>query len=55
MTEHDFKYWRSRAAEARAKADQMHDPDAKRTLLDLAASYDRIAERRERLGKGTDK
>jgi hypothetical protein len=55
MTEHDSKYWRRRAAEARAKAEEMRDSNAKLTLLDLAASYDRIAERREPLAQGAGK
>jgi hypothetical protein len=33
-------YWRHRAEEARAKADQMQDQDAKSTMLGIAHSYD---------------
>jgi hypothetical protein len=40
-------YWRERAEEARAKAGQMRDPDAKATLLEIARSYDKLAERAE--------
>ena len=38
-------YWHSRAAEARAKADQMHDRDARNTMLGIAHSYDLMAMR----------
>ena len=31
-------YWRERAEEARAQAEQMRDPDDRRTLLEIAAS-----------------
>jgi len=40
---HDAEYWHDRAAEARARADQMHDWDAKCTMLGIAESYDRMA------------
>jgi hypothetical protein len=46
--ENDSTYWRGRAAEARTKADQTSDSLAKRILLGIAASYDRIAESAER-------
>jgi len=39
--------WRTLAAEARATADQMTDPDAKRTLLNIAEGYERLARRAE--------
>jgi len=32
-----------RAAEARALADRMRDPKAKRTMVNLALSYERLA------------
>ena len=56
--ENDANYWRGRAAEARATADLMSDPKAKGILLEIAASYDRIAESVEgnrRSAKETDK
>jgi hypothetical protein len=37
------QHWRDRAKEARAKADQMKDPRAKRRLLGLADFYERLA------------
>jgi hypothetical protein len=49
--ENGSKYWRGHAAEARTKADQMRDPVTKRILLEIAESYDRIAEIAERLGR----
>jgi hypothetical protein len=39
--------WRTRAAEARATADEMSDPEAKRTLLNIAEAYERLARRAE--------
>lgn len=41
--------WIERAQEARELARQLKDPEAQRSLLDIAAAYDRIAQRaRER-------
>jgi hypothetical protein len=37
-------YWRKRAEEARMKADQMRDPADKRMMLEVAESYDLLAE-----------
>jgi hypothetical protein len=31
------------AGDARATADSLHDPDSKRTMLEIADSYDRLA------------
>jgi hypothetical protein len=42
------EHWRDRAQEARAMADNITDPDAKRAMLDIAESYEKIAERAER-------
>jgi hypothetical protein len=42
------QYWRNHAAEARTMADGMSDPEAKRVMLTVAASYDWMAERTER-------
>ena len=39
--------WRTLAAEARAAADKMTDPEAKRTLLNIAGGYERLARRAE--------
>jgi hypothetical protein len=42
------EHWRGRAEEARAMADHMHDPEAKRTMLDIAEGYDKLATRAAR-------
>ena len=39
----NFACWRRRAEEARAIADEMEAPDSKRTMLDIAAAYYRMA------------
>jgi len=39
----DDERWRALAAEARTAATQLTDPEAKRTLLFIAAAYDRLA------------
>jgi hypothetical protein len=44
------RHWKARAAEALAKADQMHDDEARRVMFQVAESYERLAgyaERRE--------
>ena len=42
------QHWRDRAEEARAHAEQMNDPEAKRQMFEIAAGYERLAERAER-------
>jgi hypothetical protein len=37
--------WRKRAEEARATAEEMHDPECKQIMLDIAEAYERIADR----------
>jgi hypothetical protein len=39
----DPTHWRQRAEEARRIADQLDDPIAKKTMLDIALSYDQLA------------
>jgi hypothetical protein len=39
----DDERWRALAAEARTTATQLTDPEAKRTLLFIAAAYERLA------------
>jgi hypothetical protein len=39
----DSAHWRQRAQQARAEADKMDDPDAKQTLLEIAAAYEQLA------------
>ena len=47
------QFWRVRAAEARAIAREIADPDAARAMLDIAERYEQIAERAEKKGTGT--
>ena len=37
--------WMARAAEARSLAERMRDPDARSTMLAIAAGYERLARR----------
>ncbi|MFZ1103411.1 MAG: hypothetical protein WAN86_11310 [Hyphomicrobiaceae bacterium] len=39
----DPKHWRQLAQEARASADQLDDPDAKKTMLEIAQGYEQLA------------
>jgi hypothetical protein len=49
----DAKHWQDRAEEARMHAEQLTDPEAKRMMLDIAKSYDKLAARaEERRAKG---
>ena len=41
------EHWRALAAEARARADEMSDPEAKRIMLSIAEGYERLARRAE--------
>jgi ADP-heptose:LPS heptosyltransferase len=41
-TNYDAEHWRKRAEEARAQAEQMSTPGAKRQLLEIAASYEQL-------------
>ena len=43
----DAQEWRRRAAKARAEADQMRNVDAKRALLEAAATCERVAQAAE--------
>ena len=43
----DPKHWRGRAHEARMRAGELNDPEAKRQMLGIARGYDRFAERAE--------
>jgi hypothetical protein len=44
----DPQHWRNRAEEARTVGEQSSDPQAKRTMLRIAADYERLAEHAER-------
>ena len=49
----DPKHWRDRAHEARIRAGELNDPEAKRQMLGIARGYDRLAERAEERGRST--
>jgi hypothetical protein len=57
MPTHDdaAERWRSLAAEARATADAMTEPEAKRTLFSIAEGYERLARRAEARKKDQEK
>ena len=40
----DPEHWRSRAEEARTVAEQLADPEAKRTMLRIATDYEKLAQ-----------
>jgi hypothetical protein len=44
----DPAYWRQRATQSRRLADQLDDPVQKRTMLEIAEGYERLAELAER-------
>jgi len=39
----DPKHWRQLAQDARAAADQLDDPDARKTMLEIAEGYEQLA------------
>jgi len=41
----DPAHWRERADEARRLAETLADPKARQTMLEIAESYERLAER----------
>ena len=43
----DARYWRERAEQARQAAVEMVSPEAKATMLEIAAAYLRMVERAE--------
>ena len=47
MPEKDASCWIKKAEEARTRAGEMHDQFAIRTMLDIAARYDSMAEQIE--------
>ncbi len=55
MSDHsinDAKHWLDRAKEARALAEQIDDPEAKRTMLKNADDYERLAQRAQERAAG---
>jgi hypothetical protein len=45
---HDPKHWRERAEQARALANGLMDPEAKRRMLKLVEDYEELARRVEK-------
>ena len=43
----DPKHWRERAEEARVHAEQLTDPESKKTMLTIAEDYEKLAKRAE--------
>jgi hypothetical protein len=50
----DPKHWRHRAAEARAMAESLSDPEAKQQMLKVAADYEKRAKRAEERSAGVE-
>jgi hypothetical protein len=48
----DPTHWLDRAKEARALAEHIGDPEAKRTMLKNAADYERLAKRAKERAEG---
>jgi hypothetical protein len=48
----DPEHWRSRAEEARTMAEQLSDPESKRTMLRIADDYERLAEHAKLRARG---
>lgn len=44
----DPKHWRQLAEDARAMADRLDDPDAKKTMQEIAEGYEQLASIAER-------
>ena len=44
---HDPKHWRDKADEARAKARELSDREARETMICVAEGYDRLAKAAE--------
>lgn len=49
----DRSCWREWAEGARAQASEMLDPSAKRTLLEIAANYEQLADQAETIRRKT--
>jgi hypothetical protein len=41
-------YWRNRAEETRIRAETIADPKARKTMLEIAETYDGLAERADK-------
>ena len=49
---HDVRYWLARAEDARRHAEEMTHPPARREMLQIAASYQRLAKHAEERATG---
>ena len=49
------QYWRARAEKVRTQADRTRDPDSKRTILEIAEDFDRMADLAEKRTRQTGK
>jgi hypothetical protein len=52
---YDARHWRDRAEAARLLAEQLADPKAKATMLEIATGYDTLAENATARAKGPPK
>jgi hypothetical protein len=51
LERHDSRSWRARAEECRALAELFIQPETRRKMLALAADYDHMADRAERISE----
>jgi hypothetical protein len=49
------QHWRARAAEARSVAEQIKDPQARRIMLEIATSYDKLVDRAAKKEQASEK
>ena len=47
LVERTAAYWLEKAEAARARADEMHEPSSRQTLLEISVKYDQMAQRAE--------
>ena len=45
LIHNDPEHWHERAAEARALAEKMSDPEGKKAMIEVAEKYERVAAR----------
>ena len=43
LIHNDPEHWHERAAEARALAEKISDPEGKKAMIEIAEKYDRVA------------
>jgi hypothetical protein len=51
----DPKHWRDHAERARVHAEQMSDPESKRTMLGIAAGYESLSRRADQRLRDSEK